>query len=299
MSSSTLTPPYSSAASRARSACDRCHRGKRRCDRVLPACELCTKKQLPCRYPQRLPSPPRSFADDLESITLLPERYPFSELSNETHGPAADQTLLASRGIVNTLTAVQFLAPRVFSSAELEIPPLQVPVPSYAALYVETAQQIRDIASEYFAMAPMFLPILCRRLFISAALNPFSPRRTEHLLVAICAKLYCTFRAEGVGVPSQTAALYCIAKRFHAELQAAGALSLRVLQAGIFIALYEIGQAIFPAAYMSVGACARYGTALGLEKLMDNNDNNGKPDGSWLAIEESRRVWWAILIMDR
>lgn len=73
-------------------------------------------------------------------------------------------------------------------------------------------------------------------------------------------------------------------------------MSLHVLQATIFIALYEMGHAIYPAAYLTVGACARYGIALGLDKLM--TDNSGF-DTSLMEIEEKRRSWWGVLALDR
>ena len=41
-------------------------------------------------------------------------------------------------------------------------------------------------------------------------------------------------------------------------------ISLPVLQAAVLLALYEFGHAIYPAAYLSVEACARYAHALGI-----------------------------------
>ncbi|KAF5013096.1 hypothetical protein F66182_15216, partial [Fusarium sp. NRRL 66182] len=70
--------------------------------------------------------------------------------------------------------------------------------------------------------------------------------------------------------------------------------------AGILIAIFEIGDAIYPAAYLTVGACARYGVALGLDKI--NQDRMGGDHNravSWMEIEEKRRAWWGILILDR
>ncbi|UKZ68410.1 uncharacterized protein TrAtP1_009447 [Trichoderma atroviride] len=107
-------------------------------------------------------------------------------------------------------------------------------------------------------------------------------------------KLYCTTGVHDDG--SQKTALYRTSKRYLSEIETTGLMSLQVLQAAIFIALYEIGNAIYPAAYLTVGACARYGIALGLDKLMtDNSDFNR----SWMEIEEKRRSWWAVLALDR
>jgi hypothetical protein len=58
--------------------------------------------------------------------------------------------------------------------------------------------------------------------------------------------------------------LYTTAKNFVARLESNGALSLLCLQAMVLVALYEYGHAIYPAAWMTVGSCARYADVLGL-----------------------------------
>lgn len=61
-----------------------------------------------------------------------------------------------------------------------------------------------------------------------------------------------------------THSLYAMAKSFLAALDAAGFVSQRCLQALLLVALYEYSQAIYPAAWMTVGACARYVELLGI-----------------------------------
>lgn len=58
--------------------------------------------------------------------------------------------------------------------------------------------------------------------------------------------------------------LYWTAKQFLYRLEAAGTTSVLYLQAQILIALYEYSHAIYPSAYLSVGACVRYASLLGL-----------------------------------
>jgi hypothetical protein len=75
-----------------------------------------------------------------------------------------------------------------------------------------------------------------------------------------------------------------------------GAFSILVLQAGVLVALYELGHGIYPAAYLSIGACARYAHALGI------NVSHTVPTRRVLTFvegEERRRIWWAIVILDR
>lgn len=44
-------------------------------------------------------------------------------------------------------------------------------------------------------------------------------------------------------------------------------LSLKRVQAELLIAVYEMGHAIYPAAYLTVGQCVRLGHALNLQDL--------------------------------
>jgi hypothetical protein len=101
------------------------------------------------------------------------------------------------------------------------------------------------------------------------------------------------------GEDGDRTSLYRLAKRFYSEVESTERLSIQVLQAAVCIAIFEISDAIYPAAYLTVGACARYGIAMGLDKV--NKDRMGccTHAVSWIDIEESRRVWWGVLILDR
>ncbi|KFY02421.1 hypothetical protein V490_00506 [Pseudogymnoascus sp. VKM F-3557] len=85
-------------------------------------------------------------------------------------------------------------------------------------------------------------------------------------------------------------------KQLHFDIESSGTLSIQVLQAAVLIALYELGHAIYPAALLSVGRCARYATALDINKPTASLGSIKLP---WIEEEESRRVWWAIAILDR
>lgn len=86
----------------------------------------------------------------------------------------------------------------------------------------------------------------------------------------------------------------------HAILEAenAGILTLPLLQAKILLTIYELGHAIYPAAYFSIASCARYGTALGVNKCLESNLLSNAP-AFVLEAEEKKRAWWAILVLDR
>lgn len=92
--------------------------------------------------------------------------------------------------------------------------------------------------------------------------------------------------------------LYKIVKHLQLELELGGFLSFSVLQARIITALCEMGHAIYPAAFLSIGYCVRYGVALGIDQ--DLKRIPSEPDAySADGLEERRRAWWGILILDR
>lgn len=196
-----------------------------------------------------------------------------------------------------TATAIQFIAPRIFRDAHLEIPRVNIAIPKDVAAHVGDLGQIRDIYATFSSQAVIWTPVIFRKNFFNIALNPLSPRRVEGVLMCLCMKLYCTSAPSFEDDGKRT--LYKMAKEFYAEVEATGIMSVCILQSALLIAVYEIGNAIYPAAYMTVGSCARYGVALGLDKLtvsLTGEGNLGKP---WMEIEEMRRVWWGILILDR
>lgn len=59
--------------------------------------------------------------------------------------------------------------------------------------------------------------------------------------------------------------LYKTTKSCSSYIEASNAFSTRLLQANLLMTLYEVSNAIFPAAYLSVGHCARLGQAMGIQ----------------------------------
>lgn len=87
--------------------------------------------------------------------------------------------------------------------------------------------------------------------------------------------------------------MYYAAKHFHLDLEVEGFFSILILQAGILLALYEIGHGIYPAAFLTIGACARYAHALGIGV---SKTVKSRKILTLVEAEERRRVWWAIAI---
>lgn len=197
-------------------------------------------------------------------------------------------------------SAIYFLAPHIFRQAQLELPRSDIPIPAEVSSLIGDTSSIREIANTFFSTIHFWLPIVFKKGFFVSMLSPWTQRQTELSLLTLCMKLCNTAPSEDEG-PNNF--LYRTAKRFHHEVETAGILSSHVLQAGLLIALYEMGHAMYPAAYLTVGACSRYGLALGLynncSPTSANDDLEIRGHRSWNEVEENRRVWWAVLIFDR
>jgi hypothetical protein len=89
--------------------------------------------------------------------------------------------------------------------------------------------------------------------------------------------------------------LYAATIRFLFILESTGSLSTRLLQSRVLISLYEFGHGIHPAAYLSIGHCARLGLALDFHNTPQISDDRR----TWISSEEKQRTWWAVIILDR
>jgi len=142
---------------------------------------------------------------------------------------------------------------------------------------------------EYFEKMDWW-SILCKQKFYSQIINPLSQLRTDTALLIISMKLLMWDPSESDSDPKTE--LYRRAKEFQFDVEASGVGTVHILQANVLIALYEFTHALYPAAFLSIGKCARFGVAFGFDQI-------GGQGQSWMEIEETKRVWWAVLILDR
>lgn len=250
-------------------ACASCRQRKRKCDKLLPRCSLCSKKNLTCTY---------STGNTPPSLT------PSSEIFFPNGAPTPETP---------KFPAVFFLDGNLFQKAQFEIPRAEIPTPRYVLDLIGDFNEWRAIATKFFETVNHFMPIVSRARLFGRLLNPLAPRRNDVVLLMLSMRLVCMLPA---GTSMSRTPEYLAAKRFHAELEMSGAFSPQVLQSGVFIALYEFGHAIYPAAYLSIGGLARYGISSGLD---GTGSSQMAPASDWIEAEERKRAWWAVLILDR
>ena len=92
--------------------------------------------------------------------------------------------------------------------------------------------------------------------------------------------------------------LYVTIKCFIGALESINSFSLEIIQCRLLITFYEIGHGTYPAASISIAACARTARALGLNKKQFEVESL-KDHAATARAEAEKRAWWAVTNLDR
>lgn len=156
---------------------------------------------------------------------------------------------------------------------------------------VEDLSDIKQYVDVYFKDIHPWAPFLSKRKVLGQVLSPLGGNRVDHSILLTAIKLMIT----APGDDARSTAYYQI-KTALLDAELKGIFNLRLLQAQVLVAMYEQGHAIYPSAYLTVGCCAKYGIALGINQTVDPNRG---ARSTLVDSEEERRTWWAILLLDR
>jgi len=208
-----------------------------------------------------------------------------SALTNHTSDDVQSQTFFL-RSIFLDADISEFLnAPFIASDA---------PIPREVSDILGVRTDIEMMISRYFENFDAWMPIINRSRLGRLLDMASTEMRSDLALLLLSMRL---IQEVPIYDDAERLPIYIATKRFCFALEMAGTYSLLKVQAGLLIAVYELGHGVLPAAYTSVGACARQGISLGIHKK-DAPQILRKPR-SWLDWEERQRVWWFIIILDR
>lgn len=176
------------------------------------------------------------------------------------------------------------------------------PVPPSVLHLLGGLDEIRSTADRFFRHIHQWIPFISKKRFYDLHLQPASHARPDVALLLLALKLVTSLPPAAAGSASGSRSgsadprtpLYYATKHFYQKAE--NSLSILVLQAGVLIALYELGHGIYPAVYLSIGLCARYANALGINV---SRTVLSRRVLTLVEVEERRRVWWAIVILDR
>lgn len=184
--------------------------------------------------------------------------------------------------------------PAILQHGQVEYLRTAYHVPAHILQLLGDVSDVAAIASVYFTSVHAWMPIISKKRCYDHHIQP-----AFHLHADITL-LFLTMRLITTTLPNELADArtpeYYAAKHFFLEIEASGTMSIHVLQAGLLLALYELGHAIYPSAYISIGVCTRYAHALGINQGARIQASKVL---SMVELEENKRVWWGIVILDR
>ena len=256
------------------------------------------RKNLHCSYASKSTSRQRDSREQLRHQSILQETSHAATASGSVSPNLAPQILSRNRETdresdVLDYPSVYFLDSKIARLYQIKLPDFERPLPPYISSIIGDFSQRLSTAKIFFESIHKWLPIVSKKHFYEN-ISPLCPVRPDYALLIMCMGLTCWVPEPHIR-DARTSA-YLAAKRYQLDLETSGVLSIQALQAGILIATFELGHAIYPSAFLSVAACARHGTALGLD--WDSNCTWNKPL-CWVDVEEQNRVWWAVVLLDR
>lgn len=325
-SDSPPTPLPSTSTSKAPQACHPCRRHKRKCNKALPACELCVRLGRECEY--SLPDAQASstigsvdvaeFERLVRKVEGLEGRLGFgagggedggnrnwngSRPGNENgDGRSATEKLSCAPNFSTQpypgpegFPSLLFLDSPLFEYERLAVQTPSIRVPPGALASLGSSGELRALVERYFATTHLYFPIVSKIRLYQHLANPAHEPGADIALLFLAMKLAST--PLPVGVAPQQAQVYTDVKSFFTYVEAQNGFSIQLIQAALLIALYELGHAVYPAAYLTIGHCARLGYAMGIHE-------RGVPQmlarpQTWTEQEERRRVWWGVIVLDR
>ncbi|KAF7912691.1 uncharacterized protein EAF01_001712 [Botrytis porri] len=263
--------------------CNSCRIRKKKCDRTLPQCSGCLRRDLTCEY-----STPEQTRNSVSTSTLT-STQPWHNIEipvNHDHFYAQS---------IN-FSAMLFLDPYILQQGQIDIPQSGSSIPAHILHLLGDITSIHLCVTEFFSHDQTWVAFFSKPRFYSYHLPSqiCIPNRPETILLLLSIKLITTLPPTNPRNPQTS--LYQTIKHYCLEVETSNVPSLPILQAEILIAVYEMGHGIYPATYLSIGACARYAYALGINC---NKRLNVKRVLTMMEVEERRRVWWAIVILDR
>ncbi|KAI1459889.1 hypothetical protein F4805DRAFT_35125 [Annulohypoxylon moriforme] len=278
---------------RARFACIACRRLKRKCPRELPSCSLCIRLEKRCEYPPRVRNAPDNSTS--ESTTSFQSQNGEVSLPIPNNGSAENherEPLLITKDIYD-FPAMFFL------DSEVCLKPLSSELnqalPS-AVAPCNLSSEALTVYDRYFSTVHHWLPILSKKI-ARRHIGEYGPvPDSPSQLLFLCMKLIS--EPPSPELSPRASKTYSTALETLLKVENSCLPCLQLLQSIILIAVYEIGHAIYPAAYLRVGYASRLCIIMGFHDRKNANQLFKDAVG-WTAREEERRAWWAVFCLDR
>jgi hypothetical protein len=156
---------------------------------------------------------------------------------------------------------------------------------------VGSLEVMQSVSDEFFRSTHQRISAVSRLRFNGELLGLFINGKAD--FATLCMSIFMIQEMPGDMVSSSS--LYYVVKHFVNVLEASTRPTMNLLQSRILVSFYEMGHGMNAAAYLSIAAAARLARLLGAH----SNQADLRAEQDIMAVEEQRRAWWAIFIMDR
>ncbi|OCL08529.1 hypothetical protein AOQ84DRAFT_340229 [Glonium stellatum] len=191
--------------------------------------------------------------------------FPKCSTCTSEHGSSGPPLLRSTRQTPSFPT-VYFLDHQVFRYGDVQIPKVNFTILPFI---IENIGDPQTVARLYLERVHWWMPIISKKRLHDHVINPLASPGAETPLLLLAMKILMWKPSEQLHSADSKTPVYIAVKHACMEAATAGVLTLQLLQTQILLAIYELGHAIYPAAYLSVGQCARYGLALGVDKSIE------------------------------
>ncbi|KAF9892056.1 hypothetical protein FE257_002462 [Aspergillus nanangensis] len=249
-------------ATHAANVCTVCREQKRKCDKKLPFCSRCVQLKRPCNYTWQVPE---------QTVAPAKQENNRPDLLFQFLQSGSDNAVCRSPNV-----------DRLFVSVALK-------------KLAEQSVSVDQILGDYFSNIHPWLPVILEQPFRQRLSKLQAAPRAETALVLLTVLLMMHRGARDVKGTSRKH-IYNLCKYLFSFLQLRRGPSVELVQSGLLLVLYELGDSSPSSASLSIATCARLGYALKLnvDKGRDHEDMI-----SWMEGEERRRVWAGLYMLDR
>lgn len=243
-------------------ACTRCRKQKRKCDKLVPVCSLC-KRYASC-----------------------------AEIGLPANGSRLNKS--CSYPVIDAVSSRPVAVPNL---CDLTPANIRHTLEAQVSSLVGDGILLQETVAAYFRSVHVWLPVISETTYY-AQLSKFRVQSApaDFSVLTLCMFLVCARPVDGE-LSAQTQSLYALVKSFVALVEAMGTNSLELLQGRLLLTVFEIGHAMYPAAYISAGANVRAAIALRASAASLEDLHDAFPDPQ--RAKEAQRIWQGIVITDR
>lgn len=147
---------------------------------------------------------------------------------------------------------------------------------------------------KYFDSIHHRITVISKQRFLDRLPSLSSRRNAEDMALCLC--MHLLQEEPTPETESMQSSLYINVKSIMSLLTSSGFQSLPVVQALVLVTFFEIGHAIYPACSLSISLCAKLARRQSIHK---DSKEALDSEAARIEYEERKRVWWAIMSLER